>query len=359
MTDRAMQALHLLALEPVAETQADKNSYGFRLKRSCADAIEQCFNALARKAAAKFILEGDIRACFDKISHSWLENNIVTDTVILRKWLKSGYMEKGILHHTEEGTPQGGIISPSAANIVLDGLEDAIKSISKKSDKINFVRYADDFIVTGNSKEILENKIKPAIEIFLAERGLELSREKTKITHIDDGFDFLGLNIRKYHGKLLIKPAKKNVLSFLRNIRTLIKGNGAVKTEILIWKLNARIRGWANYYRHAVASKTFSYVDHCIYQTIRRWINRRHPAKTWKWKLKKYFRSHQLRNWIFFDKIKNKDGSTRNLDLFKASSIKIKRHIKIRGEANPFDPNFKEYFKMRNKRNERNLKAGE
>jgi RNA-directed DNA polymerase len=351
MKDRAMQALHLLALEPVAETLADKDSYGFRPKRSCADAIGQCFTTLAKKVAPTWILEGDIKACFDQISHKWLEENIPMDTNILQKWLKSGYMEKATFYPTKEGTPQGGIISPTLANMVLDGLEATIKKVADKPDKINFVRYADDFIVTASAKETLENKVKPAIEAFLKERGLELSQEKTKITHIEDGFDFLGFNVRKYNGKLLIKPSKNNVLSFLSEIREFIKHNGAAKTEKLILNLNTRIRGWGNYYRHVVSKKTFSYVDHCIYNAIYQWIKRRHPNKSWGWLRKKYFRSQALCNWIFFGKFRNKDGEMRNLNLFRASSIVIKRHVKIKKDACPYDPTFIEYFAKRDNRN--------
>jgi RNA-directed DNA polymerase len=229
-------------------------------------------------------------------------------------------------------------------------MEALVKNITKESDKINFVRYADDFIVTGSTKEVLENKIKFAIEAFLKERGLELSQEKTKITHIDDGFDFLGFNIRKYGGKLLIKPANKNVSSFLKDIRVLIKENGAAKTEELIRKLNARIRGWANYYRHVVSKETFSYVDHCIFQAVIRWMKRRHPNKSLGWMRNKYFRRQRLRNWIFSTKVRKKDCEVTSLDLFLASSVKIIRHIKIRCASNPFDPTYKDYFEKRDKR---------
>lgn len=143
MIDRAQQALHLLALEPIAETQADKNSYGFRPKRSAHDAIGQCFNALARKHSAKWILEGDIKSCFDEISSEWLLSNVIMDTRVLKQWLKAGYIEKGTFHHTIRGTPQGGVISPTAANIALDGFEEVIKRIAAPGDKLNFVRYAD------------------------------------------------------------------------------------------------------------------------------------------------------------------------------------------------------------------------
>ena len=195
MTDRAMQALYLLALEPVAETTADPNSYGFRPARSTADAIAACFIALCKSDRAEWILEGDIKSCFDQISHEWLLAHIPMDKTILRKWLKAGYMENRRLYPTEEGTPQGGICSPAIANMVLDGLEQLLANHFPKrrkagtQAKVNLVRYADDFIVTGVSKELLEHEVKPLVEQFLRERGLELSPEKTIITHIDQGFD--------------------------------------------------------------------------------------------------------------------------------------------------------------------------
>ena len=196
MLCRAMQALYLLALDPMAETTADPNSYGFRKERSPADAIEQCFIALGKTRSPQWILEGDIKACFDKISHEWLLAHIPMDKSILRKWLKAGFIEKQVLHPTEEGTPQGGICSPVIANLALDGLERKLlerypKPKTGYNAKVNYVRFADDFIVTGISKELLEQEVKPLIEQFMRERGLTLSQEKTIITHINDGFDFL------------------------------------------------------------------------------------------------------------------------------------------------------------------------
>jgi RNA-directed DNA polymerase len=207
--DRGMQALHLLALEPVMETEADKNAYGFRPKRSCADAIEQCFKMLARKISAPWILEGDIRACFDRLSGKWLGDNILTDKVILTKWLTAGYMEEKVLHPTFNGVPQGGLISPAILVLALKGFEETVKSVASQKDKVYVIAYADDFVITGSTKEVLENKVMPVVNAFLKERGLELSTEKTKITHVDDGFDFLGFNVRKYKGKMLIKPSKR------------------------------------------------------------------------------------------------------------------------------------------------------
>lgn len=196
MKDRAMQALLLLGLDPVSESMADPNSYGFRPHRSCADAIARCFSMLAKPDAPEWILEGDIKGCFDNISHDWMLQNIPVDKKILQQWLKAGYMEKQQLFPTEQGTPQGSVISPTLANMVLDGLEMAIdqaagvKHWGKTAPKrrinpnhIHLIRYADDFVVTCSDKSLLEHKIKPAITSFLAARGLELSEEKTLITH--------------------------------------------------------------------------------------------------------------------------------------------------------------------------------
>jgi RNA-directed DNA polymerase len=202
MKDRAMQALHLLALDPVAESTADPNSYGFRKGRSTADAICQCQNVLGKRNSAQWILEGDIRACFDEISHDWMTAHIPMNKDILRKWLKAGFIDKNALHPTEAGAPQGGIISPVAANLALDGLERVLRERFPQhayggAVLVNMIRYADDFIVTGRSKELLENDVKPLVIQFFKTRGLELSQEKTRITHIEEGFDFLGRNVRK------------------------------------------------------------------------------------------------------------------------------------------------------------------
>jgi RNA-directed DNA polymerase len=257
MQDRAMQALYLLALDPVAEATADPNSYGFRRGRSTADAIEACFIALCRNDRAQWILEGDIRSCFDRISHEWLLAHIPMDKAILKKWLKAGYLESRRLYPTEEGTPQGGICSPVIANMTLDGLERMLashfpkKGRPEKRAKVNLIRYADDFCITGSSKELLEQEVKPLVEQFLSERGLQLSSEKTVITHIEQGFDFLGQTVRKYQKgkctKFFITPSKKNIKAFLAKIRKHIKESRDLTAGELITELNPQIRGWALY----------------------------------------------------------------------------------------------------------------
>ena len=345
--DRAMQSLYLLTLEPIAETIADKNAYGFRPYRSCADAKAQCFNVLCRKVSATWILEGDIKSCFDKINHNWLLQNIPMDKSMLDKWLKSGYVELQHLYQTHEGLAQGGSISPTILTITLHGLENAIAAATSSKDKVNFVSYADDFVITANSKEILENTVKPIVANFLKQRGLELSDEKTLITHINQGFDFLGFNVRKYKDKLLIKPAKKNVNTFLSNIRNTIKAKATSETSNLIYLLNPKIRGWANYYKHAVAKATFSKVDNEIFHMLWRWAKRRHKNKGAKWIKNKYFCTVGLDHWVFNAGVKPCQGRYKLLNLFNASSIPIKRHIKIFSNANCYDPNYTEYFASR------------
>ncbi|NQY65261.1 MAG: group II intron reverse transcriptase/maturase [Alteromonadaceae bacterium] len=347
MADRVQQALHLLTLEPISETLADKNAYGFRPKRSCADAIEQCFIVLSRNCSAQWVLEGDIKSCFDKISHSWLLDNIPMDKIILEKWLKAGYIEKAVFNPTDEGTPQGGIISPTLLVLTLTGLEQAVKAAVDPGDKVNIIVYADDFIITGASREILESKVKPAVISFLKQRGLTLSEEKTHLTHINDGFNFLGFNVRKYDGKLLIKPAKENVKIFLDKLRNIIKNSGCATTEEIIRQLNPKIRGWSNYYRHVVSKETFSWVDRCIFRMLWQWAKRRHPKKDAHWRKHKYYRQSALQNWIFFAKTRDKEGFTINLDLTKAVKVKIRRHLKIKGAAHPYDTEYDDYFDNR------------
>jgi RNA-directed DNA polymerase len=256
-------------------------------------------------------------------------------------------MEEGVVHPTESGTPQGGIASPVLANMALDGLEAVAHKAAPRTQKINVIKYADDFIITGASKEVLETKVKPAVVAFLKERGLELSEEKTHITHIDDGFDFLGFNVRKYAGKLLTKPAKPAVKRFLANIRELIETNRTAKTEDLIRQLNYKLRGWANYYRHVVAKKTFAHVDSQVYRALAAWIDRRHPNKSAQWKRQRYFRHQGLRQWVFFATTKDATGTATPFDLFLTTSVPITRHIKIQAHANPYDPAYTEYFKQR------------
>ncbi|WP_207692597.1 group II intron reverse transcriptase/maturase [Desulfonema limicola] len=353
MIDRASQALWKLALEPITESTADPNSYGFREYRSTADAIEQCFTCLSRKSSAKWIYEGDIRACFDRISGKWLMENVPMDKKILNQWLKAGYIEKDRLYPTEDGTPQGGIISPLLANIALDGLENKLEAAFPWQDKIHLIRFADDFIITGNNKELLENKVTPIVKQHYGERGLELSEEKTHIAHIEKGFDFLGQNIRKYNGKLLIKPSDKNVRNLLQKVKGIIKNSPCKNPIHLIWEINPIIRGWANFHCHVVSKAIFGQVDFEITKTLWKWAKRRHPRLPVNQVKQKYFyQTERGRDWCFFGKKGNKKAA-----LTKAMDVKIKRHVKIKGWANPYDPEWEMYFEGRlDKQTAENLK---
>jgi RNA-directed DNA polymerase len=266
MQDRAMQALYLVALEPVAATLAEPNAYGFRLERSTADAIDQCQRVLSLRWSAQWILEGDIRSCFDSFSHDWLVANIPMDKAILRTWLTAGFMDKHMLYPTEAGVPQGGGISPVLMNLARPGLERHVKGAFPTSQgthrtKVHVIRLADDVIITGRSKGFLEQEAQPLVEQFLAERGLELSREKTRGTHLEEGFDFLGPRVRKYRGKLLWTPAQKNVRTFLDTIRGIVKRHTQAITGNLILQLNPVIRGWAQGLDHGIGHFMLFEVD--------------------------------------------------------------------------------------------------
>jgi len=353
MRDRARQALHLLPLDPVAETLADPNSYGFRKERSTADAIAQCFNTLAKKGSPQWVLEGDIKGCFDGISHKWLIAHMPMDKGILHKWLKAGYVEQHVLYPTDAGTPQGGIISPALANMTLNGLgrelgeKFSVTERLKRNSQVGLVLYADDFIITGSTKELLADEVKPLVESFLQERGLELSQTKTRITHIRDGFDFLGQNIRKYKGKLLIKPSTRSVQALVAKVRAVVKGSLHLSAGLLVQRLNPIIKGWANYHQHVVSKKTFGQVDTHIFRMLWRWIKRKHPKKSATWRRKKYFLANGTRNWVFTGVVSGKTSEQKTVHLYNAQDTPIKRHLKIRGEANPYDPEWEVYFEER------------
>jgi len=351
MRDRAQQALHLLALDPVLESMSDPNSYGFRKNRSTADAMSQIFIKMSQKVSAQWVLDADIEGFFDNISQTWMLDHIRMDTSILRKWLESGVVDRGQLVATIAGTPQGGVISPALANWTLNGLESGLMAhLGAKWGtsriwrlKVGVIRYADDFIVTGASKELLETEVRPWIEAFLAERGLRLSVAKTKIVHIDQGFDFLGWNFRKYSGTLLIKPSKKNVQAFYEKLRKVISDNLGAKQENLIRLLNPMLRGWAQYHSPVVAKEAFSRMESLLFWRLMRWAKRRHPTKKVDWIARKYWRSVDDRNWVFATPVTTKEGGKEMLELYSMSGTPIERHKKVRGAYHPYDPQWEMY----------------
>ncbi|WP_194846976.1 group II intron reverse transcriptase/maturase [Candidatus Neptunochlamydia vexilliferae] len=348
MISRSRQALYLLSLDPIAEAKADSRSYGFRVGRRAADAISYLHKLLSRKNSAQWILEGDIRSCFDEINHQWIEKNIPIEEKVLRKWLKAGYIKNNRLYPTDKGSPQGGIISPVIANMTLDGMEKVLYetfgypgSRKIRETKVHLCRYADDFVITGSSKALLEEKVKPLIESFLRERGLELSREKTLITHISKGFDFLGQNICKHGDKLLIKPSKQSISSVKQKLKDTIQRMW--HSPRMLVKLNAITRGWCNYHRYINHTKTFKSLEKYMYETLWRKAKREHPMKSRKWIKNKYFHKYGNRDWIFTSK--DEKGNIQKQIL--PSSILVKRYYLIRGEANPYDNDWKYYYEDR------------
>ncbi|NMF67330.1 group II intron reverse transcriptase/maturase [Brasilonema octagenarum UFV-E1] len=276
--DRIEQAIVKNVLEPEWEAVFEPNSYGFRPGRSCQDAIGQCFNKVGFNKAGghAWVLEADIKGFFDNIAHESILTMIgnFPNRRLIKEWLKAGFVFQGKLNPTEQGTPQGGVISPLLANIGLHGLESYIKATNPK---LGVVRYADDFIVTARDKESLEIA-QNLIQAWMSKRGLELSPEKTLITSMEDGFDFLGFNAKHYNGKLLIKPSKKKVLAFCTRIGKEIKNLGSAEQEVLINKLNPILRGFANYYKGVVSKETFNYISHRVWRYLWRWAKRRHPS---------------------------------------------------------------------------------
>lgn len=351
MRDRAMQALHLLALDPVLETLSDPNSYGFRKNRSTADAMSQLFLQLCRQTSAHWVLDADIEGFFDNINHDWMIDNVLMDKSVLQKWLRCGVVDRKQLVATTAGTPQGGIISPALANWTLNGLEaDLIKHLQAKWGvtksrklKIGVIRYADDFVISGASKELLETEIKPWVEAFLAKRGLRLSETKTKIVCIDEGFDFLGWNFRKYSGKLLIKPSKKNVKAFYEKVRNVFDDNLSAKQENLIRLLNPMLRGWAQYHSPVVAKQAFSRMESLLYWRLMRWAKRRHPMKSVNWIRQKYWHPVGNRKGVFAAVLQNEGGEKGLMELYSLPGTRIERHKKIKGNYNPYDPSQEEY----------------
>ena len=348
MYDRAMQALYALALDPVSETTADEKSFGFRRGRSAQDACEYIFTALSRRTSPEWILEGDIKGCFDHISHDWLIDHIPMDKSVLKQFLKAGFVFQNELFPTDEGTPQGGVISPILANMALDGMQKVLSDRFhtnrlgkidlrfKNAHKVNLVRYADDFIVTAATKEIAE-EAKEIIRGFLCTRGLELSEEKTLITHVDDGFDMLGWTFRRFKEKLIVKPSKKSVKALNASLHnTVLERGKAWRQEDLIRVLNRQLRGWANYHQSVCAKDAFSRTDHILYEMLWRWAKRRHPKKNRKWITANYWYSKGLRNWVF---------STKNAELIRLGEVPIIRHTKVRMSANPYLDS--EYFIQR------------
>jgi RNA-directed DNA polymerase len=345
--DRIEQAIIVNSLEPEWEAVFEPNSYGFRCGRSCQDAIAQNFIRV-KSDRDTWVLEADIQGFFDNIAHESILNQLGSfpRKYLIKRWLKAGFIFEGKYNLTETGTPQGGVCSPLLANIGLHGLEIFIKSTNSK---FGVVRYADDFIVTAQDKGSLENA-QIQIQQWLSERGLNLSTEKTLITSMEDGFDFLGFNHRHYNGKLLIKPSKKKVLDFCKRLGKEIKAINGYEQELVIRRLNPILRGFANYYKGVVSKETFSYISSRLWRYLWCWAKRRHPNKSKKWIRKRYFKTINGNKWTFATTISDRRGKEKDLILYPIAYTPIDRHVKVKGEASPDDPSLKEYWEKRHQK---------
>ncbi len=342
MYDRAMQALYALALDPIQEATADPNSYGFRIGRSCQDAESRIHLLMSSSRKPEWVLEGDIKGCFDNFSHQWMMENIPMDKHVLKEFIKAGYVFENQLFPTEKGSPQGGVISPILANMVLNGMERLVKS---QFPKANLTRFADDFVVVVDSPRTAED-VKNILEPFLTERGLELSQEKTLITHIDDGFDFLGWNFRKHavngKKKLFVRPSRKS----LDSIMAVLKECTSRKTvntsqDDIIEELNPRIAGWCNYHRSVMSSETFQYLGNYLYHLLAKWAVRKYKKSRIA---KQCWREVGTRKWVF---------CTERNNLKAPQDVKIRRHKMIRNTTNPYIDRAYLQERQKNRRHER------
>jgi RNA-directed DNA polymerase len=362
MNDRALQAVVKLALEPEWEAKFEENSYGFRPGRSCHDAVAAIFDSI--RYVPKYVLDADITKCFDQINHEALLRKVGTFPKlrhVLKAWLKSGVMEDGTLFPTEEGTPQGGVISPLLANMALHGLETRIKDnypdfikvdgvrYTRGTWKPEVIRYADDFLILHRDPTVIQ-ECKQIAEEWLRDMGLELKPSKTRIAHTLEkvegttGFDFLGFNIRQHkvgrHNsaknprqktlgfKTIITPAKEKVKLHYKKLTEIIQAHNALPQSLLIQKLNPVIRGWHNYYSTVASKETFEKIEHLLFERLLVWVSRRHPRKGTRWIVRKYWRQ----SWTFM----SPDG----WELVNPAKTPIKRHAKVRGSSSPFDGNW-------------------
>jgi RNA-directed DNA polymerase len=364
--DRIAQARVKNALEPSWEARFEANSYGFRPGRSCHDAIEQAWGRLNTNGGHTWILDADIQGAFDHINHTFILNAVgkTPGRGWIQAWLKAGYVEAEILQATESGTPQGGVVSPLLANIALDGMEHLLErhtklreypvKAGKEAGKVKrkrvpcygFVRYADDFIITAGTREELE-AILPEVEAWLAERGLKLNQEKTHIRHITEGFNFLGFTIRRHGRKTLVKPQQEKVQAKLREIKDWLHDHPNVQPETVIEVLNPILRGWANYYKHAVSKRVFATFDHHLVHALMRWAKRRHPSKRIRWVIPRYFGTIGGDRWVFKARARDRREQWRDYYLYRLTTTKIVRHTKIQGRASPDDPSLAEYWTAR------------
>jgi RNA-directed DNA polymerase len=352
--DRVQQARVVNALEPEWEARFEPKSYGFRPGRGCHDAIAAIYLTVKGKSPTRrWVLDADMAAAFDRIDHSHILRQLGSFPArgLVRQWLKAGVLEDGHLAPTEEGTPQGGVISPVLLNVALHGMEQAAGVRYWKTGITAgwtvagcpvLVRYADDFVVLCHTKdEALE--VKTRLAAWLAPRGLAFNEDKTQIVSLEEGFDFLGFNVRRYHGKLLTKPSTAALRRIRERLRTEMRSLRGTNAPAVLKRLNPIIRGWAAYYRGVVSSETFNSLDHYMWKLTYKWATYSHPNKPKRWVVKRYFGkfNHSRHDrWVFGDRA---SGTY----LLKFAWIRIIRHQLVKGAASPDDPALTKYWAER------------
>lgn len=353
--DRCLQARVKNALEPAWEARFEGSSYGFRPGRGCHDAIAKIYLLARPHKAKKWVVDADIKGAFDNINHRFLLDRLgrFPARELIKQWLKAGYMDGGIKHDTPSGTPQGGVISPLLANIALHGMEERLGvRHNTRGDIISpraVVRYADDFVVFCQTQDDAK-KVINILKGWLSNAGIQLSPEKTRIVHLTGGFDFLGFNIRQYKStvtktryKLLIRPSKQSVQAIRDKLRDVWLRHRGANAAAVIKALNPVIRGWANYFRIAVASDTFGRLDQWLYHRERRFTKRSHPNKSWAWQKRHYwgqFNPKRQDKWVF---------GYHKAYLLKFAWFPIERHVMVQGTASPDDPRLAGYWQERQK----------
>jgi RNA-directed DNA polymerase len=357
IADRAHQARVVNALEPEWEARFEPRSYGFRPGRGCHDAIAAIYvTANGRNPRRRWILDADLAAAFDRIAHNHILAMLGTFPArgMVAQWLKAGVVEQGRLHRTEEGTPQGGVVSPVLLNVALHGMEQAAgvryhtagtDAGQTRAGSPVLIRYADDLLALCHSRqEALE--VKARLAGWLAPRGLAFNEDKTRIVTLDEGCDFLGFNVRRYHGKLLIKPSKAAVRRIRERLRTEMRALRGANAAAVLIRLNPIIRGWATYYRGVVSSKTFGALDDYMWRLAYKWAVYSHSNKSKSWVVTRYFgmfNKSRRDRWVFGDR---KSGAY----LLKFAWTRIVRHQLVRSGASPDDPALAEYWAVRRRR---------
>jgi RNA-directed DNA polymerase len=357
IADRVQQARVVAALEPEWEARFEPKSYGFRPGRSCHDAISAIHQvARGKQARRTWVLDADLAAAFDRIDHDHILTQLGAFPArgMIKQWLKAGVVENDLLSPTEEGVPQGGVVSPVLLNIALHGMEQAAGvrycQVGRTAGKTRvgspvLIRYADDLIALCHTRDDAL-KVKARLSAWLAPRGLVFNEEKTRVVSLDEGVDFLGFNVRRYHGKLLIKPSKAAVRRVRERMREEIRSLRGANARAVLEHLNPIIRGWSAYYRTVVSSKTFNSLDYYMWQLTYKWAVFGHANKPKRWITARYFgafnRSRRDR-WVFGDR---NSGAY----LLKFAWTPIVRHPVVKGRASPDDPALTDYWAERRRK---------